>query len=73
MLYTLNMDITKTNLSTLTDFEIDGVDRSDYPKFCDAFISKASYADGTELTDEELDFVNADSSFVYETVIDHLY
>jgi hypothetical protein len=35
--------------------EVDGVDRKDYPDFCDAYFSSAEYADGVKLTDEELD------------------
>lgn len=35
--------------------EIDGIDRRDYPDFCDAFISYAEYEDGTELSESELD------------------
>ena len=35
--------------------EIDGVDGSDYPDFCDAFFSYAEYEDGTPLTDAELE------------------
>jgi hypothetical protein len=35
--------------------EIDGIDTSDYPDFCDAYISYAEYTDGTPLTDEELE------------------
>lgn len=32
----------------------DGVDRSDYPDFCDAYFSFARFADGSALSDEEL-------------------
>lgn len=39
----------------VSSIEIDGVDRSDYPDFSDAYISYATYKDGTELTDSELD------------------
>jgi len=35
--------------------EVDGVDSSDYPDFCDAFFSYAEYEDGTPLSDEELE------------------
>jgi hypothetical protein len=35
--------------------EVDGVDRKDYPDFCDAYFSSAEYANGVKLTDEELD------------------
>lgn len=34
--------------------EIDGVDSSDYPDFCDAYFSYAEFEDGDELTDDEL-------------------
>jgi hypothetical protein len=35
--------------------EVDGVDSSDYPDFCDAYFSYATFEDGTELTDEQLE------------------
>ena len=35
--------------------EVDGVDSSDYPDFCDAYISYATFKDGTELSDDELE------------------
>ena len=34
--------------------EIDGVDSGDYPDFSDAYFSYATFEDGTELTDDEL-------------------
>ena len=37
------------------DIEVDGVNREDHPKYCDAYFSKATFADtGEELTDEQL-------------------
>ena len=38
--------------------EIDGVDSRDYPDFCDAFISYATFEDGAELSDDEMDELN---------------
>lgn len=35
--------------------DIGGVDSRDYPKFCDAYIEYAEFADGTPLDDNELD------------------
>lgn len=35
--------------------EIENVDRSDYPDFCDAYFSYGEFNDGTPLTDDELD------------------
>lgn len=39
----------------ISSIEIEDIDRRDYPDFVDAFISAASYEDGTPLTDSELD------------------
>lgn len=52
--------------------EVEDINYSDYPDFCDAFISYAEY-NGVALTDEELDEVNDDSDFVYETVLKRIY
>jgi hypothetical protein len=57
----------------ITNIEIDGINFKDYPDFCDAFISYAEYEDGTPLTDEELDELNADGDFVHEQVFNQLF
>lgn len=47
------------NVSELEDIELDGVDISDYPDLCDAFVSFARWKDtGVELTDEELERID---------------
>jgi hypothetical protein len=58
----------------VVDLEVDGIEMSDYPKFCDAFISRATWNDtGQELTDEELeDLTSEDSDLVYKLVENHL-
>lgn len=43
------------NGRAVDDANIDGVDTKDYPDFCDAYFSFATYQDGTELSDDELD------------------
>ena len=40
-----------------SSIEIDGIDTQDYPDFCDAYISKASFEDGTELDDTEIELL----------------
>jgi hypothetical protein len=45
---------------------VDGVDMADYPDLVDAFISEASYMDGTELTEDELQALPHD--YVWEQV-----
>jgi len=57
--------------SQIEDVEVDGIDTRDYPDFCDAFISSATYM-GREMTDEELEVLNQDGDFIYEKVIDWL-
>jgi hypothetical protein len=39
----------------VVDVAVDGVDRRDYPDFCDAYFSDAAWEDGTQLTQMELD------------------
>jgi len=62
----------KLDYSQIEDIEIDGIDGRDAPDYCDAFIISASYM-GREMTQEELDVLNEDTSFVYECVIESLY
>ena len=51
---------------------VDGIDHSDYPDYCDAYITDAPY-DGEEVTEEQLEEINNDSQFVYDSVIDWLH
>ncbi len=48
--------ITNFDIKLLNNIYIEGVDRHDYPDFCDAFISSADYGD-RELTEDECDWV----------------
>jgi len=56
----------------IDNIEVDGIDTSDYPDFCDAFISSADY-NGKPMTDEQLDKLNEDSDFVYQKVQELLF
>lgn len=61
------MSTTKLNGKQVEDIQLDSVDPADYPKFCDAFIDYAIWADtGKELTESELDLLNNDSDLVHE-------
>jgi hypothetical protein len=66
------METLKLDYSKIGNVELRGIDTKDYPDFCDAYIEGAEY-DGREMTDEELDILNDDSSFVYDCVIDQLF
>jgi hypothetical protein len=60
------------DFSKIHSIEVGGIDTRDYPDFCDAYIEYAEY-DGREMNDDELDFINDDSDFVYQCVMDFLY
>ena len=56
----------------IDDVVVEGIDHSDAPDYCDAYIASAKYDDPVngyrDLTDLELD--NLDPSWVYEQVED---
>lgn len=58
----------------IDDYSIDGVDHRDYPDYCDAYIASASWENGIEFTDDELDRLNgSDDGLRYEMVWEHLH
>ena len=59
------MTMTKLDYSKITNVFVSGIDMKDYPDFCDAYIESADY-DNREMTDEELDILNEDGSFISE-------
>ena len=58
--------------SKITAIEFEDVDTSDYPDFCDAFISYAEL-DGVELTEAELIELNEDTDFVYNKLMENIF
>jgi thiaminase len=62
----------KLDYSKIEIAEIDGVDHSDYPDYCDAYISKA-YIEGQEATEKQLDEMNNNDEFRYNSVIENLH
>lgn len=54
----------------LDSVEFDGIDHSDYPKYCDAFISSAEYK-GRKLTESELEATPDD--LVHDYLMEYLY
>ena len=59
------MTMTKLDYSKITNVFVSGIDMEDFPDFCDAYIESADY-DNREMTDEELDILNEDGSFISE-------
>ena len=60
------------NYKLIDNIDIDGIDYSDYPDFCDAFICAADY-DGKPMTQDQLDIINEDSDFVYSCVENYIF
>lgn len=62
------------NVKEILDVEFDGVDWSDYPDFSDALVVSATWSDGRELTEAELDELNDSyGDFVYSKLINKLF
>jgi hypothetical protein len=66
------MVMKKLDYSLIDNIEFDGVDYKDHPDYCDAFIIYAEY-DGKEMSDDELDELNNDSGFIYESLMSYLF
>jgi len=60
------------DLNLVDNIVFDGIDKEDYPDFCDAYIQYAEY-NGVPMTDEQLEKVNSCHDFVYESLMDHLF
>ena len=60
------------NYNLIDNVEVDGINTSDYPDFCDAFISYAEYNE-KPMTDNQLNELNEDDQLVFEYVESKLY
>jgi hypothetical protein len=49
------------------------INTSDYPDFCDSYFEEATWVDGTALTDEELEHLTGDGSYLYSCIEAQLY
>lgn len=56
----------------IDNVEFDNIDYTDYPDFCDAFISSADY-NGIEMTEEQLNELNNDVDLVYELLTNYIH
>ncbi len=63
---------TDMDLLKITNIEVEGVDLNDYPDFSDAYISNADY-EGEQMTNEQIEQINQDSEFVYNSVLNYLF
>lgn len=58
--------------SKITDAHVTNIDMTDFPDFCDAFIESANY-EGREMTEDELEKLNEDGSYIYDRVMERIY
>ena len=58
--------------NSITEVKVGGIDGSDYPKFCDAYIEFA-LIDGVEASEAELEDLTEDSSFLYECIHNQIH
>lgn len=59
------MESIKLDYSKISNVFVGGIDMEDFPDFCDAYIESADY-ENREMTDEELEILNEDGSFISE-------
>lgn len=62
----------KLDYSKIKNIQFDGIDYSDSPDFCDAYIIDADY-NGERMTEEQLEQINDDAYFVHDRLMDYLY
>lgn len=58
--------------SKVDNIEIEDIDHNDAPDFCDAFIASCDI-NGRPATENELEELNDNSEFVYESLQNYLY
>lgn len=61
----------KFDYSKLTNVKVAGIDRKDYPQFCDAYIESADY-EGRPMSESDLDELNKDGELIYSHVEEQL-
>ena len=59
-------------LSKIENAVFGGIDMSDYPKFCDAYIESADY-NGRPATEAELEVMQEDGEIFYNLLHDYIH
>ena len=53
--------------------QVEGINYSDFPDFCDSYISGGYFVDGEPLDDETIEKLNEDNRVIYEAVQRYIY
>ncbi len=64
--------LTDFEYTKITDVHVDGIDHSDAPEYCDAYIESANYK-GKPMNDKQLDRLNQNPYFVAEALERQVY
>ena len=56
----------------ITNVSFDGIDHSDYPDYCDAYVTQANY-EGEPMTEAQLEDLNDDRDLVHQLLFNHLH
>ena len=56
----------------ITNIQLAGIDHSDHPDYCDAYIESADN-NGVPMPEDEIEALNEDRDFVLECVMNYLY
>lgn len=67
------MIVIKGKQVDITTAVFEGVDSMDYPDFSDAFISEAMFDTGVRLTEDELELLNDEKTFVYHILMKRIF
>jgi hypothetical protein len=60
------------SINQITNVVLDGIDMSDYPKFCDAYIVSADI-DGKPATEAEIESIIEDGEIFYTLIENEIY
>jgi hypothetical protein len=65
-------EVINLDYSGISHVYCEDIDHRDAPDYCDAYISEATYF-GRRMTELELELLNEDSDFVYDSVIEQIH
>ncbi len=67
-----SLNLSTLDLSKVDNVKVGGIDTEDYPDFCDAYVESADY-NGVPMTENQLEMLNEQRDFVYESVNKQLF
>ena len=56
-----------------SSLEVDGIDHSDHPDYCDAYFISGQYTDGTPLNELDLEMLSNNGELLHEKIIEKIY